>query len=70
MKLAVKDNFTDIMDDYAGTIIDTTKIREQYVILQKTAYALVSAEALENAAGKIAWIHDRVSAQHVHDARN
>lgn len=48
IKLSLRDNLTDTMEDYTGTIIDTAKIREQYLVLQKAAYTLASAEALAN----------------------
>lgn len=46
--LDLKGEFSKAIDYYAGTIIDTTKMREQYVILEKAALALASAEALAN----------------------
>jgi len=50
VKLELKDHFMETMDNYTGTILDTTAIRKQYFILQKEALSMVSKEALINPA--------------------
>jgi len=44
-KFHSRQDFAESLKDYAGTILDVAKIREQYLILQKAAYSLASAEA-------------------------
>jgi hypothetical protein len=47
-RLELKDHFMKKVDNYTGTILDTTAIRNQYLILQEEALWMVSKQALAN----------------------
>jgi len=50
VKLGLKSNFLDHIDNYTGVILNTTAMRKQYLILQTDALSMVADEVLVNPA--------------------